>query len=77
MDCEGCEYEVLRSGSSDLLARFRRIVLEYHDGPRDLPGILGSAGFSVSCSKESGLGILRAERPRGPEPESLMCRASL
>jgi len=62
MDCEGCEYEVLRSASSDLLARFRGIVLEYHDGPQDLPGILKSAGFSVSCSKESGLGILRAER---------------
>ncbi|MFP3137988.1 MAG: FkbM family methyltransferase [Nitrososphaeria archaeon] len=72
MDCEGCEYEVLRSAGPDLLARFRRIILEYHDGPRDLPDILGSAGFSVSCSRESGLGILRAERPRGPEPESLM-----
>jgi len=62
MDCEGCEYEVLKSAGHDLLARFRRIVLEYHDGPQDLPGILKSAGFSVSYAG-SGVGILSAERP--------------
>jgi len=63
MDCEGCEYEVLRSAGPDLLAHFRRIVLEYHNGPRDLPYILRSAGFSVSCARGSGVGMLRAGRP--------------
>ena len=32
LDCEGAEYDILMSARPDVLARVRRIVMEYHDG---------------------------------------------
>ncbi|MEM3192731.1 MAG: FkbM family methyltransferase [Candidatus Parvarchaeota archaeon] len=47
MDCEGCEYSVIESLSTDEIRRFSRIVLEYHKGSKVIEKKLRMAGFSV------------------------------
>lgn len=37
MDCEGAEYEIIAAASDEDLARFDRMILEYHEGD-GLPG---------------------------------------
>lgn len=66
MDCEGCEYEVLRGAAPPVMARIQSIVLEYHNGPQDLPTVLERAGFDVKPPMRSGrhLGLLRAKREK-------------
>jgi FkbM family methyltransferase len=65
MDCEGCEYDVLGSISEEILDRVNEILLEYHDGPHELPRILSNAGFNVSV-RGRGLGYLHAKRACQP-----------
>jgi len=65
MDCEGCEYALLRSLTDADFARIDRWILEYHDGPRDLVEILRSHGFRTSLRGEP-IGVLEAHRPAGP-----------
>ncbi|MGC8615414.1 MAG: FkbM family methyltransferase, partial [Thermoprotei archaeon] len=62
MDCEGCEYEVIRTTPTNILERIDSIILEYHDGPKDLPSLLSRAGFTVDSSYTEPLGLLRAWR---------------
>lgn len=59
MDCEGCEYAVLRDLPSDILNKIDNIILEFHDYPKDLPDILRKAGFNVDYEDKPG-GILKA-----------------
>ncbi|MEJ2777251.1 hypothetical protein [Stygiolobus sp. RP850M] len=47
MDCEGCEYTVLRDLLVDILNRIENIILESHDYLKDLPDILRKSGFNV------------------------------
>ena len=54
IDCEGSEYEVLRSLDAANWARIQRVVIEYHDIGRDrnhaeLADILCSNGFDVEA----------------------------
>jgi FkbM family methyltransferase len=61
MDCEGCEYNVLRSLPKELLGKIGTLEFEFHDGPQDLPDLLRSSGFQVQV--EGGpVGYLRATR---------------
>lgn len=46
MDCEGCEYESLRSLDSGYYDRIEKIVFEYHNGIQDLPNFLSKNGFN-------------------------------
>jgi FkbM family methyltransferase len=53
LDCEGAEFEILLGLPADLLARVRRIVLEYHDGVaghshRELVEFLQGNGYQVN-----------------------------
>ena len=59
MDCEGCEYSVLSSFSHfDIIDG---IILEYHNDPQQLPGLLKSNGFDVEVKKVRGkVGYLKA-----------------
>jgi len=61
MDCEGCEYSVLNSFSNyDMIDN---IILEYHHGLQNLPGLLKSQGFEVKVIKgDKNVGILKAYR---------------
>ncbi len=50
MDCEGCEYNLLKE-DNDTLKRFKRIQIEYHYGYEKLKEKLEDAGFTVTYSK--------------------------
>lgn len=50
MDCEGCEYNILKE-DNDTLRKFKRIQIEYHYGYEKLKSKLESCGFAVSVSK--------------------------
>jgi hypothetical protein len=68
MDCEGCEYELIRSELK--LGRFREVVLEYHSGPSRIKEALSKAGFSIEVSPESdALGMIYASKA-GRKPKS-------
>ena len=50
MDCEGCEYNLLKE-DNDILKKFKRIQIEYHYGYEKLKEKLEDAGFIVTYSK--------------------------
>jgi FkbM family methyltransferase len=50
VDCEGYEYEIIDSASTELLRKFKTIVMEFHYGSRSLETKLRKAGFNVRCS---------------------------
>jgi FkbM family methyltransferase len=61
MDCEGAEYEILRSTSRDSFRKIARIVMECHDHRMEEAAIiLRNAGFETVCVGSGWLGILRA-----------------
>ena len=47
MDCEGCEYNLLKE-DNDTLRKFKRIQIEYHYGYKKLKEKLEGAGFTVT-----------------------------
>ncbi len=47
MDCEGCEYESVLNADPGDLAVFSQIVIEYHNGYREIKRHLEAAGFST------------------------------
>jgi FkbM family methyltransferase len=47
MDCEGCEYESVLNADPGDLAVFSQIVIEYHNGYREIKRRLEAAGFST------------------------------
>jgi hypothetical protein len=82
IDCEGSEYEVLRSLDAAHWARIERVVIEYHDFGRDrnhreLMDILRSNGFEadvvhtfmegLSALFGARVGIIWARNVRHPE----------
>lgn len=46
MDCEGCEYNILTE-PEEILNKFNKIVIEYHNGYEDLEHKLEKSGFIV------------------------------
>lgn len=50
MDCEGCEYNILKE-PDDVLKKFNRIVIEYHNGYENIKTKLESIGFAVEFTK--------------------------
>jgi FkbM family methyltransferase len=54
MDCEGSELSILQAASSEVLAKIRTIIMEYHN-PADvniLTGILSRSGFKFELLPE-------------------------
>jgi FkbM family methyltransferase len=47
MDCEGCEYETILHADPEDLKTFKEVVIEYHDGYRELKKFLEDLGFDV------------------------------
>lgn len=47
MDCEGCEYDTIKSASEETLKKFSQIQIEYHLGFKDLKEKLEKCGFRV------------------------------
>jgi FkbM family methyltransferase len=47
MDCEGCEYEAVLNADPGDFAIFSQIIIEYHNGYREIKKHLEAAGFST------------------------------
>ena len=62
MDCEGCEYDVLKNLSDEVFDKISSIRLEYHEGLQFLPEYLTSKGYVCNYQKSEGLGILDASK---------------
>jgi FkbM family methyltransferase len=73
MDCEGCEYDVILSATSDVLRRFSYMYIEYHNGYKNLKEKLEYCGFNVTVTRPTAdpteyqndpwqyLGVIHAE----------------
>jgi FkbM family methyltransferase len=48
MDCEGCEYDALLSAKPEDLKLFGQIIIEYHNGYRELKKALENSRFKVT-----------------------------
>lgn len=63
IDCEGCEYKVLRSISKESWEKILEITVEYHACIQDLKNILEQNGFTVSeIKKNTQMGLLYGKR---------------
>jgi len=51
MDCEGCEYEVVLNAKSEDIKTFEQVIIEYHDGYRELKKFLEDAGFKTMIKR--------------------------
>jgi FkbM family methyltransferase len=47
MDCEGCEYEAVLNADPGDLAVFGQVIIEYHNGYREIKKHLEAAGFTT------------------------------
>jgi FkbM family methyltransferase len=47
MDCEGCEYEAVLNADPSDFAIFSQVIIEYHNGYREIKKHLEAAGFST------------------------------
>ena len=47
MNCEGCEYGIIRTLPASALESISEIILEFHSGPLDIPRILSRHGFTA------------------------------
>ena len=67
MDCEGCEYGVLRSLEQSKFDKIYRIALEYHNGPQELPDLLNSKGFKINIfGNPKNIGYIIAYKMNSP-----------
>lgn len=58
LDCEGCEYDVILNSHIDVLEKIDEIILEYHDGYKDLRDRLMQSNFSVKiCDQKRTMGL--------------------
>ncbi|WMT49119.1 MAG: FkbM family methyltransferase [Thermoplasmatales archaeon] len=55
MDCEGCEYQVLRTISKMDFSKILNLSLEYHHGLQDIPKLLNMHGFDIKITKRTKL----------------------
>ena len=63
MDCEGCEYKVLRNISGEYFYKILNLTLEYHNGLQDIPEILNRQGFDISITEGNKvMGYIKASR---------------
>tara|TARA_Y100000590_G_scaffold163082_1_gene186955 strand:- start:2347 stop:3351 length:1005 start_codon:yes stop_codon:yes gene_type:complete len=58
IDCEGCEYDIIENISSEVLAYFDDIQIEYHQGYRHLKEKLESYGYDVRISKPHATNVI-------------------
>lgn len=47
LDCEFCEYETILNASDEILHKFSRILIEFHDGNKNLIEKLRKVGFNL------------------------------
>jgi FkbM family methyltransferase len=63
MDCEGCEYSVLKALDTNSYSRIKSIIMEYHNGLQFLRDVLESNGFVVNVIPSNDkIGYIKAEK---------------
>jgi hypothetical protein len=64
MDCEGCEYDVILSASSEDLKRAHEWIVEYHGCPEPLAERLKASGFKVDVKRPwtTSVGFIHAKK---------------
>lgn len=67
MNCEGCEYGIIRNMPVTTLQSIGEILLEFHEGPKDLPEILSRNGFDIQI-RGGTFGYLTAKRKQDEAP---------
>jgi len=71
VDCEGAEYDILRSISRESFRKIERISMECHERRiEEAATILKEAGFETSCEDFGWLGMLKATNKLSEEPAS-------
>lgn len=69
VDCEGAEYEIIRSlADADSLTRIQAFLIEWHThGPGEIVGLLADAGFTTLSllPQSAGTGMIYAVRAGG------------
>jgi FkbM family methyltransferase len=68
MDCEGCEYEIILPATDSLLRQFSHMLIEYHEGYKDLKERLEKSSFEVRPIKLTGepggpIALPKVEKP--------------
>lgn len=58
MDCEGCEYDIIKSTSEETLKRFSHIQIEYHSGYINLKKKLEDCGFKITIVKPRATDVI-------------------
>jgi hypothetical protein len=61
MDCEGCEYYIFNDANQSIMEKIEEVILEFHEGPKEIPSLLSKNGFSVRYTG-SGIGMLYAKK---------------
>jgi hypothetical protein len=64
LDAEGCEYKIIsKLKTLKNLASLRKIFIEYHFGPKDIPMTLTDWGFDITIEiKEDAMGLINGTR---------------
>lgn len=63
LDCEGCEYAILRDLDKESFKKIRNLSMEFHNGLQDLQEILENNEFAVDIVRNSkSMGFLKAKR---------------
>ena len=63
MDCEGCEYSVLKNLDTNSYGKIESIIMEYHNGLQFLKDVLESNGFVVNViGNNDKMGYLKAKK---------------
>ena len=63
MDCEGCEYSVLANLDQGSYSKIETIIMEYHNGLKNLPEKLKSKGFNLEIKgSEDAMGYIKAKK---------------
>ena len=76
MDCEGAEYQILRSISKDTMSRISSLTIEFHQGIQDITDILRSNGFDVRiwATYKNIMGYVVASRTTQQKAQVIMAR---
>ncbi|NWJ30245.1 FkbM family methyltransferase [Marine Group I thaumarchaeote] len=60
VDCEGCEYDIIRNLSKNSFQKFSDIFIEYHNGYEELKKILEKEEFSVKITKPVATNVINS-----------------
>lgn len=60
IDCEGCEYDIIKNLSKNSFQKFSDIFVEYHNGYKELKKILEKERFRVKITKPVATNVINS-----------------